>query len=178
MLFTSRETLLEPVVLWFCWSYWPVYWSVLGWLWPSLLWNADRPHRSQSAARLEAGGARGWSGAPGNSRPAWTAAGTRLPLKPHTHTQMEHLNFQHWAERSLEVSCSGIRCVCTCGGVRQETQMCLSQAAAVLCRQLVNLWADSFHWVFGDGSDMRTTLLSEVLQTVLHTHTNTHNMLV
>lgn len=61
----------------------------------------------------------------------------------------------------------------TCGGVLQQAQVSLSQAAAVLSRQLIDLGTDSLHRVFGNCSDVRATLLPQMLQTVLHTHTRT-----
>lgn len=59
--------------------------------------------------------------------------------------------------------------MCTCGGVLQQAQVRLPQAAAVFGRQLVDLGADSFHRVFGDGRNMRPALLPQVFQAVLQT---------
>lgn len=59
--------------------------------------------------------------------------------------------------------------MCTCRGVLQQAQVRLSQAAAVLGGQLVDLGADPFHRVFGDRRDMRPTLQPQVFQAVLQT---------
>lgn len=107
-----------------------------------------------------------WLDGPGNSTPDGKAAVTHTPLVDRYNTQVR--------DRQPRMLQSGqIRRVSTCGRFRQEAQVSLSEAAAVLGRQLVDLRTDSLHRVLGHGRHMRTTLLPEVLQTVLETHRRT-----
>lgn len=123
--------------------------------------------------------------APGNSRPAETAGGMYTPLNTHTQNIRGRERILQQAQvcvykymyacvrtctRGGVGTCSRFRCVCTCGGFLQQAQVSLSQATAVLRGQLVDLGTDSLHRVFGDGSDVRSTLLPQMLQTVLHRH--------
>lgn len=87
-----------------------------------------------------------------------------------THTPLKHAETEHCGLRQPDTGESYTGLKCTSGRVLQQAQVCLAQAAAVLRRQLVDLGADSLYRIFGDGGNVRTALLPQVLQTVLQIH--------